>query len=391
MRKLRLKRGQERRILEGSLWVFSNQVEGFLRDYQPGEIVQVTTRSGRFLGVGYVNPHSLIAGRLLSRDEVEINVEFFCQRFRKAQKLRRKILPDEYAVREVFSEADDLPGLIVDRYGEVLVIQIATVGIERARDLLIPALQDVYHPQGIYERSDLAVRKLEGLEERAELVAGLVPDKPIWVKYAGSAVPVDVKNGQKTGLYLDQRANIQYTAHFADGVRVLDAFSYVGPWGLAAARCGAREVTFLDSSPWALAHVEKAARRNRVADRCRTVVADAFDALKKMTRKKTRFDLVILDPPSFIKARSRFKEGYKGYFDINQRALALVQPGGLLVTCSCSHHMEEAAFLDLLRSVLQRTGREGRILFKGRQGPDHPVRPSMPETEYLHCVALQVD
>ncbi len=391
MKKLKLKRGQERRILEGSLWVFSNQVESSLKDYLPGEIVSITMRNGRFLVVGYVNPHSLIACRILTLDEMEIDVQFFKERLLKAQELRSKIFPGEAAVREVFSESDGLPGLIIDRYGKILVVSINTAGMEKQRDVIIEALQDVYQPEGIFERSDSAVRKLEGLELRTDLMSGAVPDKSFWVKFAGINLPVDVKRGQKTGLYLDQRANIENTASFTKDAEVLDAFSYIGAWGLKAAKSGAVHVTFLDSSARALEQAMKAARRARVTDICDTIKGDAFEEIKRMQKKKRRFDVVFLDPPSFIQSKSRFKEGFKGYFDLNQKAISILKPGGILVTSSCSRQMEETTFSEMIKSVLRRNQRKGRILYKGRQSPDHPILPAMPETEYLHCLALQID
>ncbi len=390
MRKLRVKRGQERRLLDGYLWVFANQVDDPLRDFQPGQIVRVTTRSGRFLGVGMVNPHSLIACRLFSREETEIGVDFLIDRCRKAQALRRRILPGEAAVREVFSESDGLPGLIVDRYGDVLVFSITTAGMDGLKPMIIEALNEVYRPAGIYERSDASVRKLEGLEEVTGVVSGSVPEKPFWVRFAGVTLPVNVRQGQKTGLYLDQRLNLQNLTPFARDARVLDAFCYVGAWGIAAAKYGAREVTFLDSSAEALSAAERAVRRARVTDRCATIRGDAFDLFKKMISEKRKFDVIFLDPPSFIRSRSRFKEGYRGYFDLNQKALALLEPGGILVTCSCSHHMRADSFFEMLQAVLRRSERDGKILYIGGQSPDHPALPQMPETDYLKCVALQI-
>jgi 23S rRNA (cytosine1962-C5)-methyltransferase len=390
LRRLRLKHGQERRVQEGSLWVFSNQVEDAVKDYHPGEIVRVTLRNGRFLGVGYINPHSLIAVRLLTSEDQEIDGEFFRNRFQQARELREKILPGEEAVREIFSESDGLPGLIVDRYGDFLVVQISTAGMERLRDLFVPILVEIYQPHGIFERSDAGVRKLENLESRSGAIWGEIPEGPVWVKYSGLNLPVDVQRGQKTGLYLDQRKNLDTVVSIGKDARVLDAFSYLGAWGLKAAKSGAAQVTFLDSSGWALEQAMAAARRNRLAGICKTVQADAFDALKQMKAGGETFDLVILDPPSFIRSRSLFKEGYKGYYDLNHRAIDLVKPGGFLVTCSCSHHMDEVAFGELLQSVLRRSGRRGRLLFQGRQGPDHPILPEMPETKYLHCTVCQV-
>jgi 23S rRNA (cytosine1962-C5)-methyltransferase len=390
LRQLKLKHSQERRIQEGSLWIFSNQVEDSIKEFQAGEIVRVTLHNGRFLGMGYVNPHSLIAVRILTTDERDIDADFFRQRFEQAKALREKVLPGEEAVREVFSESDGLPGLIVDRYGDILVVQITTAGMDRLRETFVPVLAEIYQPRGIFERSDSGVRKLEDLEPRVGELWGEIPEAPVWVKFAGISMPVDVRLGQKTGLYLDQRRNLDLITGLASGARVLDAFCYLGAWGLKAAKSGAEAVVFLDSSEWALDRVRATASRNRVGNLCKTLHGEAFDTLKALRAKSESFDLVILDPPSFIKSRARYKEGYKGYYNLNQRALELLRPGGFLVTCSCSHHMEEADFAQMARSVIHGAGRSGRLLYKGRQGPDHPVLPQMPETEYLHCLVYQV-
>jgi 23S rRNA (cytosine1962-C5)-methyltransferase len=391
MRKLRVKRGRERRVLDGYLWIFADQVDDPLKDFQPGQIVRVTTRSGRFLGIGTVNPHSLIACRLLCRREMEIGIDFFVERCRKSQELRRRILPGEAAVREVFSESDGLPGLIVDRYGDILVFSVTTAGMDGLKPMIIEALNEVYQPAGIYERSDASVRKLEGLGPATGVVSGKVPEKPFPVKFAGVYLYVNVRDGQKTGLYLDQRLNLLNLTRFTTGARVLDAFCYVGAWGISAAKSGgARKVTFLDSSAGALEAVQKAAGRARVADISEILHGDAFELFKKMAVEKRKFDVIFLDPPSFIRSRSRFKEGYRGYFDLNQKALVLLESGGILVTCSCSHHVRSDSFFEMLNAVLRRSERNGRILYVGGQAPDHPVLPQMPETNYLKCVALQI-
>ncbi len=391
MKKLHLKGGQERSILEGHLWVFSNQIESSLKEFSPGEIVQLTTRSGKLLGTGYVNPHSLISFRLLAKEEIKIDKEYFVRRFRAAKDLRDRMFPGSQAVREVFSESDMVPGLIVDRYKDKLVLSITTTGIDNLRDIVVDALNDVYCPSGIYEKSDAGVRKLEGLEARCEVASGNVSAKPVWVKFAGVTLPVDIHHGQKTGLFLDQRSNIINTAPFANNARVLDAFCYVGAWGIQAAKCGAKEITFLDSSHSALELTQSAAKRNKILEMSDFIEGDAFDQFKKFKSKKRQFDFIFLDPPSFIRSRSLFKEGYKGYFDLNQKALLQLAPGGVLVTSSCSHHMKEDSFFDMIKSLLRRNGKTGKILYRGYQSPDHPVHPAMPETEYLHCVALQVD
>lgn len=391
MKKVRLKRGQERRLFGGSLWVFSNQIDDPIKDYLPGEIVRVTQRNGKFLGVGYMNPHSLIAVRILTRDDRDIDRRFFLDRFQAAKALRDKILPGEAAVREVFSESDGLPGMVLDRYADQFVLQISTVGMDQLKTLIVDCVHEIYQPASLYERSDLSARRLEGLEPVTGLISGSNPDQPLWVNFASVQLPVDIVCGQKTGLYLDQRCNLEQIAAIARGGAVLDAFSYVGTWGLKAARAGAERVIFLDSSQWALDQAMKAARRNRVAAVCRSLKSDAFPALQQFALENQLFDLIILDPPSFIQSRSRFKDGYKGFFDLNQRAMRIIKPGGFLVSCSCSHLLGEAEFNDMLLAAANRNGRKFLLLYKGRQGPDHPVLPSMPETEYLHCSVLRFD
>jgi len=390
VKKLRLKKGQERRILDGNLWVFSNQVDEPLRNYGPGELARILDRSGEFLGVGYVNPQSLIAARILTREDREINADFYHQRFAAARALRQKVLPEEEAVREIYAESDGLPGLVVDRYRDVLVVQITTSGMERQKELVVSCLKDFYKPAAIFERSDVSVRKLEGLGDATGTLYGKLPSEPIPVVYSSLMIPVDVSRGQKTGLYLDQRMNLQFVEDISDGARVLDAFCYTGVWSLKAARFKAAEVILLDDSEWALEIAMHTGRRCRLASRMKAIRGDAFDVMKQMVKDKEKFDVVILDPPSFIKSKQHFKQGYKGYFDINQRALNLLNEGGFLVTCSCSHHMDWESLSDVITGALKATGRQGRVVFKGRQGPDHPVLTAMPETEYLRCVVLQV-
>jgi 23S rRNA (cytosine1962-C5)-methyltransferase len=391
VKKLRLKKGQERRILDGNLWVFSNQVDDPLRNFSPGELARIMDRSGELLGIGYVNPHSLITARILSREESEINADFFRQRFIAARALRDKVVPEEEAVREIYSESDGLPGLVVDRYRDVLVVQITTAGMERLKELIVSSLKDFYKPKAIFERSDVGVRKLEGLGDSTGTLYGKMPDEPVWVIYSSLLVPADVSRGQKTGLYLDQRTNLQFVEDIANGARVLDAFCYTGAWALKATRFRAAEVVMLDDSEWALEIAMYTARRSRLGARMSSIRGDAFNVMKQMVKDKEKFDVVILDPPSFIKSKQHFKQGYRGYFDINQKALALLNEGGFLVTCSCSHHMDEASFAGLIEEALRASGRKGRMVFKGRQGPDHPVLIAMPETEYLRCAVLQVD
>lgn len=391
MKKIRLKRGQERRILEGYLWAFSNQIEDPIRDCKPGEMIKVAKHNGKFLGIGYVNPHSLIAIRILHREEVEVTPELLADKLRKAQALRQQLLPSEEAVREVYSESDYLPGLIIDRYCDSLVICFNTTGMEELRDLIIPALEEVYQPAVIYEKSVSASRKLEGLNDVVGLISGKFDDKDTWVEFAGLKLPVDIEKGQKTGLFLDQRLNIDTVVPLVAKGKVLDAFSYTGAWGLRAAKSGAAQVTYLDSSAWALEQAKKAAGKMRVSKLCETVNSDTLQAFKTFAEANRKFDVIFLDPPSFIRSKSGFKEGFRGYFDINQRAVDLLNEGGILVSSSCSHHLRPDSFEDMIKKVLKRKGRTGRIIYKGRQAPDHPVLPEMSETEYLKCIAVQLD
>ncbi|MFH1733742.1 MAG: class I SAM-dependent rRNA methyltransferase [bacterium] len=391
MKNIRIKRGQERRILEGYLWGFSNQIEDSVRDYNPGEVVRLSTRNGKFIGVGYVNPHSLIAVRILHQDDIEINTDFFLSRFGAARQLRQQIYGNEEAVREIYSESDYVPGLIVDRYLDNLVVSFNTAGMETHREAIINALQEVYKPAVIYEKSIGSSRKLEGLDENVGLISGDLPKTESWVQFAGIKLPVDLEKGQKTGLFLDQRLNIETIVPMVAKGKILDAFSYTGVWGLRAAKSGAAAVTFLDSSNWALEQAVKAAKQARLGKVCEVVNSDALQAFKAFAEQKQKFDVIFLDPPSFIRSKSSFKDGYRGYFDINQRAVDLLESGGLLVSSSCSYHMRPESFEELLKNVLRRKERSGRIIYKGRQAPDHPVLPAMPETEYLKCIAIQVD
>jgi 23S rRNA (cytosine1962-C5)-methyltransferase len=392
VRTLTLRPREEGRLRAGHPWVFSNEVAPFgdrQPRFEPGELVRVADARGRPLGVGYYNPHTLIAARLLSRATEPIDREFFEGRVAAALALRERHLPGAEAYRVVFGEADGLPGLVVDRYGAALVVQPLTAGMERLLPLALAALEARLAPEGIVVRRDASVRGLEGLSLAEPEVRGRV-GSPLVVDVNGLAFEVDPSRGQKTGFFLDQRANHARVDRVADGARVLDAFCYGGAFGLRAARAGAREVTLLDASADALALARRNAERNGLADRCRFERGDALDRLAALDAAGERFDLIVLDPPAFAKSRKQLAAARRGYREINRRALRLLAPGGHLLSCSCSHHVDRETFRDIVRDAAADAGRAALVVESGGQAPDHPVLLGCPETDYLKCLLVAV-
>lgn len=382
-----LKRNMDRRIARGHLWVFSNEIaDPPVSQLEPGEIHKLVDASGELLGMVYANPSSLITARILSRKKEPIDRSFLHRRLLSALELRKRLFPASDVYRLVFGESDFLPGLVVDRYGSVLAVQSLTAGMDRLLPEVVETLVEIFNPEGIYLRNDAPIRSLEGLDLEKKVAYGAVPDR-ITIDSGGLRFPVDVPNGQKTGFYLDQESNrIVMKCFVSPGDRVLDLFSYSGAWGIHAAAAGASDVTAVDSSRRALSLTETGAEINHVADRLRTVKESALDFLKKT---RDRWDVVVLDPPAFIKTRSAMAEGRKGYIDLNRRALTRLNPGGLLVTCSCSHHLAPADFEEILLTASRQSGKSLRILNERSQGPDHPVLLSMPETRYLKVIVAQ--
>jgi len=383
-----LKPGEENRLLAGHPWIYRNEVAGWPPSVEPGDLVDVLDGRRRFLGRGYLNPRSTIAIRLFGHDRLPIDQDFFTSRIRQAQAWREKMLGERSAYRVVHGEADGLPGLIVDRYGDALAIQVLTAGMDRRRDLIVKALKEVLAPRTIVARNDTPMREREGLaRERGVLFGEVPPDLAVQVN--GLDVVVDLLEGQKTGLFLDQIENYRLLERLADGAEVLDCFCYTGLWGLHAARYGAARVTGLDQSAPAIAYAKALAERNGLAGRCAYRVGNAFDELKERDRRRESFDLIILDPPAFVKTRDRLSEAIAGYKEINLRAMRLLRPGGCLITCSCSHHLSAEQFRRLLLDAAGDVRRTIRLIAQGAQGRDHPVLLGMPESEYLKCFVLQ--
>ena len=389
MQKLQLKIHEERRLRAGHMWAYSNEVDIAatpLKGITPGSLCRLEDYRGKPLGIATVNPHVLLAVRVLSgQGDAEIDVDFFERRLRQALALRAKLFPSPH-YRLVFGESDGLPGLVVDRFGEVLVAQVTTAGMELLKPLLIEALQRVLSPAGILFRNDTAMRQTEGLGGEDEVI-GTVPD---WVRVEESGVPFDapLKGGQKTGWFYDQRANRDRLAPYAKGARVLDLFSYVGGWAMRSAAFGATSVTCVDSSEPALAAAQRSAALSGVT--LETIKADAMDALKTLRQEGRQFDLVIVDPPALIKRKKDEEAGMAHYGALNRAAMHLLAADGVLVSCSCSHHLSEEQLQRVLLRESRQAGRRLQILERGEQGPDHPVHPAIPETRYLKAFYCRV-
>lgn len=385
-----LRRGEDKRIRGGHPWIFSNEIREAVGEKCPGCATEVYDSEGRFIGTGFYNPNSLISVRLLSRQRIDIDSEsFYRERIEQALCYRRSIYPGMESFRAVYSEGDFLPGLVVDKYGDLLAVQFLTLGMDSRKDLILPVLLDVFAPRGVVARNDVGVRRLEGLEEKVEVLYG---DAPGIVEVAehGLRFRVDIVGGQKTGHFFDQKENHLLLERLGRGRDVLDCFCYTGSWGIHAAFFGARSVTFIDASERALALARENAALNDLSTPMWFEAEDAFDRLRGLKSEGKSFDLVVLDPPAFVKSRKALKEAEKGYLTINRRAMELLREGGYLITCSCSYHMEREMFRDLLAKAARLAGREMRLLESRSQAPDHPVLLAVPETEYLKCFLLQM-
>lgn len=386
---LRLKPGEQDRLLTGHPWIYRNELAGVPAAVEPGDLADVHDSRGRFLGRGYLNPRSTIVVRLLARDRIPIDQAFFTNRIREAQAWRDKMVGSRAAYRVVHGEADGLPGLVVDRYADALAIQILTAGMERRRALILRALEEIFHPRTIVARNDSPMREREGLSRERGVIQGEPAQHPV-VQINGLEVEVDLLAGQKTGLFLDQTDNYRLLERLAPEARVLDCFCYAGLWALHAARFGAAHVIGVDQSATAVQQATALAERNGLKDRCSFEAGNVFDDLNARDRRRETFDMVILDPPAFVKTRSRLTEALRGYKEINLRAMRLLKPGGFLVTCSCSHHLSAERFRDLLLEVAHDVQRSLKLVAQGRQATDHPILLGMAETEYLKCLVLQV-
>jgi 23S rRNA (cytosine1962-C5)-methyltransferase len=380
--------GKESRLNAGHPWIYRSEIARTEGEATPGAIAVVRDHRGRFLGQAMLNLTSQIAARLLSRIEEPIDKAFVERRLREALARDCRSATGPGACRVVFGEGDRLPGLIVDRYGDLLVIQILTAGMERLREAILGALRRVLEPRAIYERSDASARKLEGLELRTGFAWG-TGETGVWIREGDLAFFADVAAGQKTGFFLDQRENRQVVKRLARGRDVLDCFCYSGGFSVSAGAGGGASVVGIDISAEALSWAERSAERNGLGACCAFVPANAFDQLRAFGREGRRFGMVILDPPAFTKGREALAGALRGYNEINLRAMKLLSPGGILVTCSCSYHVDAPTFLDMLRAAAADARREFRLLELRTQAADHPILLAAKETQYLKCAILE--
>jgi 23S rRNA (cytosine1962-C5)-methyltransferase len=390
-----LKPGEADRIVAGHPWIYHGEILRLTAPVADGALVQVKDHRQRLLGVGLFNAKSKINVRLLAPERIAVDQAFFEERLRAALAVRRRHLPGATSFRVANAESDGLSGLIVDLYEDVLVVQISALGMDCRKDLIVAALQKIFSPRAILERSDVASRKFEGLAESNGVLAG-EPVEKATVTLNGIKFEVDLAAGHKTGMYLDQQANYQAVAQFARGGQVLDCFSFLGGFGLHAARAGADHVLMLDQSAEAIEAARRNAVTNGLAERCTLETANVFDWLKANTAVKPhervipRYDLIILDPPSFTRNRASVPDALRGYKEIHLRALKLLKPGGTLATFCCSHHVGAELFLDSLLSAAFDTRKILRRVAIYSQSLDHPVIPMIPETEYLKGFAFEL-
>ena len=390
-----LKPGEADRLIAGHLWIYQGSILRITEKATDGDLVQVKDHRQRLLGVGFYNSKSKIAVRVISPERVEVNEAFFEQRIRSALALRQKHLPGASSFRVVSAEADFLSGLIVDKYEDVLSLQITSLGMDQRKSEIVKALQTVFQPRAIVERGDVASRKFEGLPQSSGVLAGQL-DGPVPIRLNDIQLEADVLGGHKTGMYLDQQANYQAVAQFARGAQVLDCFSFLGGFGLHTARAGATHVHMLDQSETAVAASLKHAEANRLSAQCSAEAVNVFDWLKAQTKVGhneqlvPKFDLVVLDPPSFTRNRASVKDALRGYKEIHIRALKLLKPGGVLATFCCSHHVNATLFEDVILAAAFDARKVLRRVATYSQSLDHPIIPSIPETEYLKGFAFEL-
>jgi 23S rRNA (cytosine1962-C5)-methyltransferase len=383
---------RSKRVRSGHPWVYSNEVrmDEDARGIAPGSIVRLIDAGGEALGAATFNPHSLIAGRMLSSDpDAPVDRDFFISRLELAVDLRTRLF-DEPFYRLVHAEGDALPGFVIDRFGDVIVCQTNTAGADRHWTDMLAAIEAVIGPRAVVLRSDSPVRRLEGLDVGAAIATGTI-DGAVEVREDGVAGLADVMEGQKTGWYFDQRASRRFMASLARGARVLDVYSYSGAFALHAAAAGAADVLAIDRSEAALALGARAAELGGVAERWQFRRAEAFAELARLAEENERFDVVIADPPSFVKSRKDLRSGLRGYRKLTRLAAARVTPGGCLFIASCSHNVSAADFADAVRRGIIDAGRGGRILRAAGASADHPQHPALPEGAYLKSLALQID
>ena len=389
---IRLKKGEDRRIRAGHPWIFSNEIATNitpLKNFTAGQEVLVQAHDQKPLGIAYVNPHSLITGRLFTRDiNQRLDFQFLQRGFEKALAMRSALFNQPY-YRLVFSEADELPGLVIDRFADYLVVQINTAGMEAKTDIIAEALLAVLpNTKGILLRNDSQSRKYEGLETFVKAISGDLPQE-VKLEENDISFMTSLWKGQKTGWFYDHRLNRARLKYYVKNKSVLDVFSYLGAWGIQAACFGASKVDCIESSAYACDFITQNAKLNQVENKVKVICDDAFDAMKHLLQNQQTYDVIVLDPPAFVKKMKDRKEGLIAYQRLNEMALKMLVPGGILISCSCSMHVSMSDLMEIMQRTAFRLQINVQVLERGHQGPDHPIHIAIPETDYLKAMIVR--
>lgn len=385
--RLQLNKDADRRLRGGHLWIYSNEVnikQTPLKNFQAGEQVLVQSAHGLTLGVAMINPNNLICGRLVNREADALDAKLLLQRIRSALSLRERCFGKPY-YRLVYGESDFLPGLVIDRFGDYFSVQTNTAGMDQLQPVIIDVLQKLFKPKGIVFKNDSGAREMEGLEKTVVVASGKLPDL-VELEENNTRFLTSLTTGQKTGWFYDHRNNRREMQALVKTKTVLDVFSYVGGWGIQALQAGAKSVTCIDSSQAALDIAKQNATLNQQQEKFSSLCGIALDVLKSLIAEKQLFDVIILDPPAFIKKAKDKKKGEDAYHHYNQLALRLLKPDGILVSASCSMHLKRDELMNVIRVAGTQLNRDAQVFYQGGQGPDHPVHPSIPETEYLKTI-----
>ena len=388
MKIITLKKNEEKRIKSGHQWIFSNEIKNILGKPQIGEIIECYDSSNNLIGIGFYNPHSLIAFRLISKKNEIVDTKFWQERIIKAYKLRQQLYPNQNSFRVVYGESDDISGFVLDKYEDFCVAQFISAGADKNKHDILEAVQDVINPKGIVIRNDSYLRKLENLTVETEIYSGKIPDD-ILITENDIKYYVDIKTGQKTGFFFDQRDNRKLFQKYCKDKKVLDCFTHTGSFGINALKGGAKEVVFVDSSRPALEIANKNYEVNGYK-KFNAIVADAQEYICSEQAQTEQYEVVNIDPPGLIKSKKDFHAGYKHYAKLNEQAIRLLKNGGIFATSSCSHHLSMNDFKKMLQEAVSRAGKRAIFLELSTQAKDHPILLSMPETQYLKFAILKI-
>jgi 23S rRNA (cytosine1962-C5)-methyltransferase len=392
LNRLRLNRDADRRLSGGHLWIYSNEVAAGqtpLKSFEPGEQVVVESAHGKVLGVAMMSPQSLICARMVSEENIVLDVALLKTRLQRALALRQRCYQKPF-YRLVYGDSDFLPGLIVDRFGNYFSVQLNSPGMDRLAGVVVDVLDELFKPKGILLKNDSSAREAEGLDKSVHVAQGDIPDL-VEIEENNTSIMTSLKTGQKTGWFYDHQRSRRDMQALVKDKTVLDVFSYVGSWGIQALQAGATQVTCVDTSDQAIQIAQQNAHMNQARTRFTTHCGTAIDVLKQMVAERKSFDLIVLDPPAFIKKIKDKIKGTEAYHHHNQLALRLLKPEGILISASCSMHLAREELVNVIRVAGNKTHRSLQIFQLCGQGPDHPVHPAIPETEYLKTVFVRAN